>query len=75
MDVVNLLRGLGRDERGTASIEFAIVVGGFVTAIFLLGVKLGPAIHAYADRLSAIADHAQTVLNQISAAQNNTTGP
>ncbi len=75
MDVVHLLRGLARDESGTASIEFAIVVGGFLTAIFFLGVTLGPAIHSYADRLSTISDHAQTVLNQLSAAQNNNPGP
>jgi hypothetical protein len=34
---------------------------------------VAPALHAYADKLSAIAEHADTVLNRLSA--QNTTGP
>lgn len=61
-------RRLTRSQEGTASIEFAIVVGGLTIAVVGAAVFIAPALHAYADKLSAIAEHADQVLNRLSAA-------
>ncbi len=73
MNAVSDFADLLRSTRGTASIEFAIIVGGLTIAVVAAAIVVAPALHAYADKLSAIAEHADTVLNRLSA--QNTTGP
>lgn len=77
MGAVNLIRRLLRDTRGTASIEFALVAVGLTAASVAAGMLIAPALHAYADRLTAITQHADAVLVNLTAAAqaNNTTGP
>ena len=51
-----------RDERGTVSIEFIIVLGGLVGAVVLAATVVGPPLHAYADRLISLTEAADAAL-------------
>jgi Flp pilus assembly pilin Flp len=57
------------DERGTASIEFTIVLAILVAAFFAAGMVIGPAVHGYADRLKTVTTDARAVLDGLKAAQ------
>ena len=66
--VLRLTR-LWSDTSGTVGLEFSIVLGGLAAAAVAAAAVLGPPLHAYADHLSQVADHAEAVLTLM-----NTTG-
>ena len=67
--LISRLTRLWSDTRGTVGLEFSIVVAGLAAGAVAAAYLLGPALHAYADHLSQVADHAEAVLTQM-----NTTG-
>ena len=54
-----------RDESGTASIEFAIVIAGLVGATVAAAMVVAPSLHAYANRLINISQQADIVLKAL----------
>jgi Flp pilus assembly pilin Flp len=64
-----------RDENGTASIEFSIVLGVLVAAFLAAGMVIGPAVHNYATRLKTITLEARAVLDELKAATPPATAP
>lgn len=65
---VTLLKAFLADDEGTASIEFAIVLGVLVAGFLAAGLVIGPAVHDYANRLKTITLEARAVLNELNAA-------
>ncbi|MFY7854434.1 MAG: hypothetical protein ACOVQ6_21960 [Brevundimonas sp.] len=71
----DLAKAFVSDEVGTASIEFAIVLGVLVAAFLAAGVVIGPAVHDYATRLKSITLEARAVLNDLEAATSQPPTP
>jgi Flp pilus assembly pilin Flp len=54
-----------RDDSGVATMEVAIIMSSLGVVVIGIGVRLGPALHAYVLRIEKAVTDAQTLLTQL----------
>jgi Flp pilus assembly pilin Flp len=62
-----------KDQRGLAAMEATLLLAGLAGTFWAIGSSVAPAVHAYADKLTAVTERAETTLQALKAQQNATT--